>query len=883
MIKKLLLSLVLFCSVFASAATPVYVQSGNANTNSKAYATNTTAGNLLIAVILTQDTGFNGNPMVKTVTDTGSNAWHLAGRIGGDNANQGGSAYVYYAANCVGGADTVSFTATAGPNNTISIFEYSGAGAITPFLTFAGNVATSSVSSLGTNSIVTDSSNTLLLAVAIDPTNTGNTITTPSGFTQRQYYTGSGRFGVYEKGVTATGTYNTTFAFGSSSSNLMTGIFAFQDSATSSRFVQQGTLSTTTATSTTLAVPYPNNIGSGNLLVAVVGNRAAVAPTGIADTRGNTWYLIGCTQSTSDQCMYYAPNSSAGADTVTFTFASAEDIVGIVTEYRGFSTSYAVELSATTGRSGSPVAASVGTFDSTNPDLLVSSVYDENAYRPGFTVSTGFTGRGAQAIVDNDLGSLGVFDNYGTAATYTNSATALNGSTNISQVMVAFRSVIPTFGRIQIRPQTTSTSDTFNFPVRSGDFLVALTRCTANGLDGVTSAPTDTQSNTWIAAPASLDSDSSDEWWVYYVVNAAAGATTVTQGGCSSSPNRGGMWLFEYTGVNTLTPLGASSGKTQFYNSTTLDPGPVSVFSQSIVFSSAFNAAGTNPTYTGTTGFIPLGWYTPGTQSIESWDQIVPAGTYDNAITSSITNQLSAYNLVLSSSAITYVSLRQKRSMLNCGGTGSDCSATGSFISPVVSGDLVVVPTASITSTGTMSDSCGDTFHLAQGGGSNLYAFYWTILGCSGAVTFTNTNINTGGGLEFYNVTTATQDQTNFGTATGTSVSTGSITTTKVNELIVSCVANPNDASNRNGLVSLSAGWSGMGYTAAGHDSAVWCAFKVNAPITSYSNTFTWVSSTVLDAMIVSFNFATTSSSGQTPVSIITDNLEREMEVRFAN
>src|ERR1017187_1101899 len=108
----------------------------------------------------------------------------------------------------------------------------------------------------------------------------------------------------------------------------------------------------------TVAAAYPFSTSAGNLLVAISADQGNNAPTGISDTSGDTWILAGCTVVYLHQCAYYARNAVGGTNTVTSTYASAQNLTLIVLEYRGFLSSYPFETSIATGLSGSPSISS---------------------------------------------------------------------------------------------------------------------------------------------------------------------------------------------------------------------------------------------------------------------------------------------------------------------------------------------------------------------------------------------------------------------------------------------------------------------------------------------------------------------------------------------
>lgn len=160
---------------------------GGATTISLAYGSNTTAGNLLVAVVAWD---LAASSSVTCSDSSGSNVWSTAiikldPTAGGGN-NDGLA--VCYAPNVVGGADTV--TATFGASSIsrmLAIHEYSGVAKVNPIDVTVGNVNAGSSSTDGvTSTTATTSQNgDLVFGVTYNDTGSVTTITAGTGFTQR--------------------------------------------------------------------------------------------------------------------------------------------------------------------------------------------------------------------------------------------------------------------------------------------------------------------------------------------------------------------------------------------------------------------------------------------------------------------------------------------------------------------------------------------------------------------------------------------------------------------------------------------------------------------------------------------------------------------------
>ncbi|HLZ14750.1 MAG TPA: hypothetical protein VKQ34_02040 [Candidatus Saccharimonadales bacterium] len=151
-------------------------------TIAQAFASNTTAGDLIIAAVSWD----SATTATMTCSDTQGNTFTTVG-VWNDATNTQALS-VCYAPNIVGGADTVTakFGATAG-NRYITVSEYSGVLALSPYDKSAGvGGATNPGGTNGASSgSVTPTQNSELVYGAFILTNGSSTITAGTGFTQR--------------------------------------------------------------------------------------------------------------------------------------------------------------------------------------------------------------------------------------------------------------------------------------------------------------------------------------------------------------------------------------------------------------------------------------------------------------------------------------------------------------------------------------------------------------------------------------------------------------------------------------------------------------------------------------------------------------------------
>jgi hypothetical protein len=591
-------------------------------------------------------------------------------------------------------------------------------------------------------------------------------------------------------------------------------------------------------------------------------------------TGGNAqWNFAIATAPFNDVAVFYAMNVPGGSCTVTASFGSSTGINIMIDEYSGETTTYAVEVSTTFGRQNCCFATSITTQGT---DDLIFAV--EN-FGPGSgscssinntSIGTVFTFR-ANTCSSSPSGFVsGTFDVTGGPGTYTFDTSAggiVNTfGSNITITFIAFRSVLPSPGRLQYSGFSATNAVTFPLPNGSGHALIVM-------CENDTGLPSDSDSQSWMPLPIEITSDSSNSYHFYGLANSASysgtgGGTTVT---CSTSSSTKGSQVWEYSGLSSTAPFGASSVYfTQNTGIGTIPAGTVQANSTSVLFSMGAVMQNTGITFSASGSLVPVSAGGNG-DSLQMWDEVVSSGSYSNTITPSSASFFpQGLIMVLESAPVATPVLKQRTR--GSAGSGSDSSLSATLIGAVKQGDLIVVPMTNqtvSTGPGAMSDSIGDTWHtyFAPGTG-NGYGLFWTIAGsnvAAGSYTATNTNAQCVALLDFGVPSAPAQDV--FSTAANlsgaSSLGTGSITTGFPNELVLS-FSTVDDASNRLGFTSQSTGWSGLGLTCGGHDAALFAGWQPQVATGTYSNTFTWDTSMPITASIASFKFT---GSGSQPSS----------------
>ena len=159
-------------------------------------------------------------------------------------------------------------------------------------------------------------------------------------------------------------------------------------------FVQGNTATSHAASS--VAIAYRSNNASGNLLVAAAGsfNSMAQQTLTISDSAGNAWSQAVVTTSFGSTALvyiWYAVNSKAGPNTVTFTPSRRDgDIDATIYEYSGIATSSPLDQtnSATCSSCSSLSTGNVSTTQAS--ELLFSYAYETGRSDATFRVSSGW-------------------------------------------------------------------------------------------------------------------------------------------------------------------------------------------------------------------------------------------------------------------------------------------------------------------------------------------------------------------------------------------------------------------------------------------------------------------------------------------------------------
>ena len=255
----------------------------------------------------------------------------------------------------------------------------------------AGGTNFQTATTIPSASVTTSHASDLLIQVVAGNRST-DTFTSGSGFTARQM--GSG-LALADQAVSASQTYATAWT-GNVADNQLVGIFGFQ-LTTAAAFPVQSAFNSVTASS--ISCTLPQRVSAGDLLVAVLRwpNDSSVSMSA-SDNINGAWLPAGSQASEAvgphSSQMFYLPNTSAGAVTVTATLSNgaAEALYVECTELTGMANTNVLDgPPATAATSGSSTAGSltVGPVATTNNnDVLVLGCATDLGVK--FVPDTGF-------------------------------------------------------------------------------------------------------------------------------------------------------------------------------------------------------------------------------------------------------------------------------------------------------------------------------------------------------------------------------------------------------------------------------------------------------------------------------------------------------------
>jgi hypothetical protein len=873
----------LFCALPDAWGTIARVQSASSavtasTTLTVAYSSSNTAGNTLILSVGVA-TVSGANQAAPAITDSRGNAWLMAG-VGATSfpSSADNSSYVFYAANCASGSNTITITAPNSSRIVAIATEYSGLLAAYPYEGSAFNATQTTSTS---DSLTTTGTTDLVYAFGFQYyQNSGTWNSTPSGFSNVTSVNAPsyGQMIAWDDTAASASTYSITVTNSNGSLvSLHAGLVAFRSVAPTSGWVQE--CQGYTASSTTVSCTLPFLPTAGDTVMVTIQNSTSDSLTGVSGC-GVTWNLITYTGS-GRLITYYAAGMAASSCTVTATYSGSDAYNIIVDEYTGVLNPYSLDTSTTGGTSNSPITASLAA-PAANEIIYVAAGADSGTSISSFA-STGYTLRGVNA---NNGGSgvhtVGVLDTLSSAGTNSISV-SWNGTysnANNSVNVVALRVATPNPGSVQYAQKgcssVTSCALAFNYNVSAGDAYIAdifaSSSCTSWFPPTSNTGDTFKLVPLYYATPAGV----AGTRLIYYVSNAVGGATTVTvTSGASCNID---LFLTQVHGLNTANPL---------FNSTMGGPGGNPIVTSSMpnvtgtyLYSSA---SGMGALATPSSGFI---YHQPWVNGFPAYanlynvfDQVPASSPISNTLTGSGTLNTS-WGTLLEFAATNNVYARIVQVIDTGTGLGGS-SGSATTLQNVVAGDIglffaqnngtsgsTILPTDSLGSTWVADEGCtsGTTYCLAH-----------TVFASSGADTISY-NPLIGMSFHFEEITGVSGTPIhNSGSGTSvTSQSTGNITTTTDKEVVMAFCGN---ASNENGITATATNFVNRDY-ASGHTTSGMALDQPQAPVGTYSATCSFGNSINIAGAIIAFPSSAVVSSVQPSITVVKNEVRQFWQLR---
>lgn len=347
-----------------------YLNNATSTTAPLAFASNNTAGNLLVAVIGWTNSLANG-PV--SIADTRGNAWTICTGIYDTPNDQGCT--IAYAPNCAAGANTVTvtFNATA-LYRRLTLAEYSGAATSTPLDKQQGNVQTTTTATdnitTGATVLPTTDGQLIVGGFQRDGNEFGGNLVAGTGFNQRQVLNSTDHMledkiqttatavsatATYAAGASSFVNYIATFKAASSGSNFTVTPTDTAGSVDTASLTQDrpGALDTSGSVDTAAILQAKPFVDNGNLVdtAAVLQGKVTVDAAGTTDSADVSLQQL---------------TSTAHEDT-----AGTVDSASLVLDFGAVTVDSAGTVDTSTQTRGSGNVDAVGNTDSFTADLTV--------------------------------------------------------------------------------------------------------------------------------------------------------------------------------------------------------------------------------------------------------------------------------------------------------------------------------------------------------------------------------------------------------------------------------------------------------------------------------------------------------------------------------
>lgn len=243
----------------------------------------------------------------------------------------------------------------------------------------------------------------------------------------------------------------------------------------------------TSAAASSLVLTTTAAVPAGAMIVLEIANHnsAAVVPSSVTDSAGNTYTLISAINSSAvSETLAYALNATALASgsTITITFPSTRNAAAAAYSVTGIATASAVDQQAsnTTGSSATP---SVGpTSATTQADELVIGLFGYSNSRT-FTPGSGYTALATVESTGTVRGTTGEYKIVSATGTQTPDGT-FSSSTSFAGLVVTFKAAAAGGGSVALSASGTIAITGSSSLAASGSSAVALSASATIAITG---------------------------------------------------------------------------------------------------------------------------------------------------------------------------------------------------------------------------------------------------------------------------------------------------------------------------------------------------------------------------------------------------------------
>jgi hypothetical protein len=324
-------------------------------------------------------------------------------------------------------------------------------------------------------------------------------------------------------------------------------------------FIQSNNTLSTTAGTTTVSTAFSSNVAAGDAII-VTTMVGGTTTSSVTDTLGNTYTKAVQTLSggTDEIAIFYALNSTGGADTVTAHYAVANGFATVyIHEYAGVLTSAALDKTSSGTGSGTAVSSGATAATTSANELLIGMATSDHTITAGESGWNIRQNAGGNMSQDDVVSATGAY-----AATFTQNITG-----NWAAIIATFKANAVPAGAAYLSSgtltcATTSTNQVAALPVSSPcTSVITATSGAASGTATLSVTVTNPDTTIIIVTNPAVTVQVGTPVDIYAIGNVTSQKYTVTWG---ISPSGGVASISPLTGTDTNVSCSAASAPNAF-------------------------------------------------------------------------------------------------------------------------------------------------------------------------------------------------------------------------------------------------------------------------------------------------------------------------------